>query len=83
MPAAMNKYDVDDLSPSIVRNNNKCVLCRRCVAACGAVQGIGVIGPVYRGFNTAIESPWNMPLVRHGLHQLRTVYRGLPHGCAA
>lgn len=59
----MNKYDVDDLSPSIVRNNNKCVLCRRCVAACGAVQGIGVIGPVYRGFNTAIESPWNMPLV--------------------
>lgn len=60
---AMNKYDVDDLSPSIVRNNNKCVLCRRCVAACGAVQGIGVIGPVYRGFNTAIESPWNMPLV--------------------
>ncbi len=60
---AMNKYDVDDLSPSIVRNNNKCVLCRRCVAACGAVQSIGVIGPVYRGFNTAIESPWNMPLV--------------------
>ena len=43
---AMNKYDVDDLSPSIVRNNNKCVLCRRCVAACGAVQGIGVIVPV-------------------------------------
>ncbi len=59
---AQNKYDVDDLSPSIVRDNNKCVLCRRCVAACAKVQGIGVIGPVNRGFNTAIESPWGAKL---------------------
>lgn len=59
---ARNKYDVDDLSPSIVRDNNKCVLCRRCVAACAKVQGIGVIGPVNRGFNTAIESPWGAKL---------------------
>ena len=58
----MNKYDVDDLSMSIVRDNNKCVLCRRCVAACNKTQAVGVIGPVNRGFNTAIESPWGMPL---------------------
>ena len=44
--AAMNKYDMDDQSISIVRNNNKCVLCRRCVAACNKVQTVGVIGPV-------------------------------------
>lgn len=60
---SMNKYDVDDLSPSIVRDNNKCVLCRRCVAACNNTQAVGVIGPVNRGFVTAIESPWNMKLV--------------------
>ena len=32
--------------PSIVRDNTKCVLCRRCVAACSKVQNVGVIGPI-------------------------------------
>ena len=59
---AQNHYDIDDLSPSIVRNNNKCVLCRRCVGACANVQKIGVIGPVNRGFKTAIASPWDKKL---------------------
>ena len=59
---SVNHYEVDDLSPSIVRDNNKCVLCRRCVAACNALQAVGVIGPVSRGFTTAIESPWGMNL---------------------
>ncbi len=58
----MNQYDVDDLSPSIVRNNNKCILCRRCVAACINTQGVGVIGPVGRGFKTQIKSPWGQSL---------------------
>ncbi len=58
----MNHYDVDDLSPSIVRDNNKCVLCRRCVGACSNLQKVGVIGAVNRGFKTAIESPWDMKL---------------------
>ena len=56
------KYTIDDLSPSIVRDNNKCVLCRRCVAVCSKVQNVGVIGPVNRGMKTAIESPWEMHL---------------------
>ena len=55
-------YTIDDLSPSIVRDNNKCVLCRRCVAVCQKVQNVGVIGPVNRGMKTAIESPWEMHL---------------------
>ncbi len=57
-----NVYTIDDLSPSIVRDNNKCVLCRRCVSVCAKVQNVGVIGPVNRGFKTAIESPWEMKL---------------------
>ena len=58
----MNEYDIDDLSPSIVRNNNKCILCRRCVAACINTQAVGVIGPVGRGFKTQIRSPWGQSL---------------------
>lgn len=48
-------YAVDEFSPSIVRDPNKCILCRRCVAACREVQGIGAIGATERGFRTTIE----------------------------
>ena len=58
----INEYDIDDLSPSIVRNNNKCILCRRCVAACNKTQAVGVIGPMGRGFKTKIGSAWEQPL---------------------
>ena len=59
---SQNQYETDTSSVSIVRNNNKCILCRRCVGACANVQKVGVIGPVRRGFKTAIESPWEMKL---------------------
>jgi len=59
---SMTEYKIDDVSPSIVRNNNKCVLCRRCVAMCEKIQNVGVIGPTKRGFKTTIESAWDMPL---------------------
>ena len=38
-----NEYDIDEVSPSIVRDNNKCVLCRRCVSACKTIQTVSVI----------------------------------------
>ena len=60
----MNHYAIDDASVSIVRDNNKCVLCRRCVAACHNQQNVGVIGAVRRGFATAIESPWKLQLAQ-------------------
>ncbi len=46
---------IDTLSPSIERDPNKCILCRRCVATCHDVQKVGVIGPTGRGFRTTIE----------------------------
>ena len=49
-------------SAAIVRDNTKCVLCRRCVAVCSKVQKVGVIGAVRRGFNTSINSAWDMSL---------------------
>ena len=48
-------YAVDEFSPSIVRDPNKCILCRRCVAACREIQGIGAIGATERGFRTIVE----------------------------
>jgi NADH dehydrogenase/NADH:ubiquinone oxidoreductase subunit G len=39
----MSKVSIDDESPSIVRDNSKCILCRRCITMCNEVQGIGVI----------------------------------------
>jgi NADP-reducing hydrogenase subunit HndD len=58
----MNVYEVDELSPSIVRDNNKCIVCRRCVATCSNVQRVSVIGAVGRGFKTQIASPWGKSL---------------------
>ncbi len=57
-----NVYDVDEVSPSIVRDNNKCVLCRRCISACKTIQTVSVIDATERGFKTAIASPFNKSL---------------------
>ncbi len=50
----VNRYPLDKSSAAIVRDNNKCILCRRCVAACSKMQDIGVIGANDRGFDTHI-----------------------------
>lgn len=59
---ARNEYEIDDVSPSVVRDNNKCVLCRRCVNMCKNVQTVGVIDAVGRGFATKIGCAFDMPL---------------------
>lgn len=56
------EHEIDDLSPSIIRDNNKCVLCRRCVSACKNIQTVAVIDATERGFNTTIASPFNQSL---------------------
>lgn len=57
-----NHFDVDYSSAHMVRDNNKCILCRRCSAVCERVQGIGVIGANERGFNTNIACAFDMDL---------------------
>lgn len=51
-----------DAGISIVRDNNKCILCRRCIAVCKNIQTVGVIDAVNRGFKTTIASPFEMQL---------------------
>ena len=59
---AMNEFELDESAPHMIRDNNKCILCRRCVAACEHFQSVGVIGANNRGFKTSIGSAYDMPL---------------------
>ncbi len=52
---------IDDLSASVVRDNSKCILCTRCVAACEK-QTIGAIGAKNRGYAKVIGSPFDVSL---------------------
>lgn len=53
---AKNEHKIDDSSPSIVRDFNKCILCRRCVSACKKVQKVGAIDSINRGFASCIST---------------------------
>ncbi len=55
------KYNFDDSAAHMIRDNNKCILCRRCIAACDQ-QGISVIGANARGFDTHVSSAFDKDL---------------------
>lgn len=56
------EYPIDTTAAHMYRDNNKCVLCRRCVAVCEKTQGIGVIGANDRGISTHIGSAFEKGL---------------------
>ena len=53
---------IEASAPHLVRDNSKCVLCRRCTAVCRNVQEVGVIGPNDRGFSTHIGCAFDRDL---------------------
>lgn len=50
---------IDELTPSIIRDTSKCVLCGRCVERCKNAQGIGILGFENRGFKTIVAPAYN------------------------
>lgn len=58
----MSQYAIDDSSNVIVRDMDKCILCRRCVTMCSEVQNINVLTPVDRGFDSVISTFFKKPL---------------------
>ena len=65
------EHKIDDKSPSIVRDFNKCILCRRCVAACKNVQEIGAIDCINRGFESCISTTYD-----HSLNDVNCTFCG-------
>lgn len=53
---------IEASAPHLVRDNSKCVLCRRCTAVCRKTQEVGVIGPNDRGFHTHIGCAFDRDL---------------------
>ena len=54
--------EIDALSTSIVRDNSKCILCRRCIAVCKNVQTVGAIDVAYRGMNSKVTPAFDKSL---------------------
>ncbi len=57
-----SQYPIE-LSPSIVRDANKCIMCRRCESVCHEYQSVGAIGAVDRGFPAVVNTAFDEPLI--------------------
>ena len=53
---------VDQLTPAIIRDTSKCILCGRCIARCQNAHGMSIIGFENRGFQTIVAPPENRSL---------------------
>ena len=51
-----------DKSPAIIREMDKCIMCRRCETACNDVQTVGVLSAINRGFQCVVAPPFEMDL---------------------
>ncbi len=61
-PGEKSQAKIDSSNPCIIRDTEKCILCRRCVSVCHQIQGVGVIFPQKRGFETIIAEPFGLEL---------------------
>jgi len=52
----------EDTSPAIIREINKCILCRRCEMMCNEVQTVGVLSAINRGFDAVVAPAFEMNL---------------------
>ncbi|HCE42654.1 MAG TPA: NADH:ubiquinone oxidoreductase [Lentisphaeria bacterium] len=56
------KRKIDLANESIVRDMNKCIMCRRCETACNTIQTVGILSGVKRGFNSIVSTASEKPL---------------------
>lgn len=57
-----SEYPIDSSSASIVRDPNKCIMCRRCETVCNNIQTVGVYSAVDRGFKAVVSTAFNEPM---------------------
>ncbi|MCL2323226.1 MAG: NADH-dependent [FeFe] hydrogenase, group A6 [Oscillospiraceae bacterium] len=58
-----SEHKKDTSSFSLIRNADKCILCRRCETMCNEVQTVGVYSAVHRGFDTVIGTAFDNPML--------------------
>lgn len=56
-------YELDRSTPSIVRDQDKCILCRRCIDACSVTQSVFALGVEGRGVNSMVVPTMGLPLM--------------------
>ncbi len=56
-------FEKDESSLSLIRDPNKCILCRRCETMCNTIQTVGVYSTVSRGFNTIMSTAFGKPIM--------------------
>jgi NADH-quinone oxidoreductase subunit G len=69
---------LDESSPSLVRDPNKCVLCGDCVRMCSEIQGIGAIDFAHRGHEVSVTAGIRKAVGRRGMRELRPMRQRLP-----
>jgi len=76
-PRMLRELPLDCSTPSVIRDPNKCIICRRCVDVCHQVQGVGVLYAHNRGYDTVIS-----PAFGHNLAEVSCVLCGqCIHAC--
>ena len=55
-------YDIDDSSPAVVRDPNKCILCGDCIRVCEEMQGMGILNFAFRGSDLQVMPAFNRKL---------------------
>ena len=63
LPGPKNEYPIDQLSPSLVREPSKCIMCRRCIEVCAEVQEVHIYDILERGFGTVAGPAFNDSLM--------------------
>lgn len=52
-----------DISPSLIRDMDKCVMCRRCETMCNEVQTVGALSGINRGFDAVVSTAFELPMI--------------------
>lgn len=61
-PGERSYHESDTSSYSLIRNADKCVLCKRCETMCNEVQTVGALTDVGRGYDTVVGTTFNLPM---------------------
>jgi NADH dehydrogenase/NADH:ubiquinone oxidoreductase subunit G len=72
----LKNYSIDKYSPSIIKDDSKCIRCQRCVRVCEELQSVSAISCAHKGQDMKVST-----FFEHSLHQLRAMHQPVSHRC--